>query len=533
MSSAKAAGRPQLAPGKVVRIVFIALVCDLLAFTMPLPLFPRLINDFVEKETAAGFTVSLCALVRSLTPDSRLGSYVSLTRPATPNAPIPQNATLLSHTLSFVRTVRKTLFSYSSLAPLSEVANSRWDLTLLGGLLASLFSLCQFIISPHLGALSDRYGRRPVLLFSMVGNVLSGAFWLFANSFGMYAVSRVIGGLSEGNVQLSIAVISDVTSPETRSKSLALVGVAFSIAFTLGPSLGAYFASRTIGVGSVINVFGREIALNGYAVPAAGTLILLLIETAYLAACLPETRWYKEGKEDEKVDGKKVTPTGPPRTLEERKTRLKELQSIHLWFLYFFSGAEFTLTFLTYNLFNYTNAQNGKLLGFIGILSSLLQGGYVRRRGATPDGPQKLARAGVMTCAISLILLTILPHVGGMGGWSSSASILLYTASAGLAFVSATVVNSLNALASLECSATTLEGEAGKEIDKGWALGTFRSKGQLGRALGPLVATVMYWILGPSYAYGFAACGATAVGYKVSRMGKPKRAKGIKGSKEL
>lgn len=135
--------------------------------------------------------------------------------------------------------------------------------------------------------------------------------------------------------------------------------------------------------------------------------------------------------------------------------------------------------------------QNGKLLGFIGILSSLLQGGYVRRRGATADGPQKLARAGVMTCAVSLVLLTILPHVGGMGGWGSSASILLYTASAGLAFVSATVVNSLNALASLECSATSLEGEYGKEIDKGWALGTFRSRGQLGRALGPLVATVL------------------------------------------
>lgn len=71
----------------------------------------------------------------------------------------------------------------------------------------------------------------------------------------------------------------------------------------------------------------------------SGTLVLLLIETAYLAACLPETRWYKEGKEDVKVDGKKVEPTGPPRTLAERKTRLKELQWIHLWFLYFFSGA--------------------------------------------------------------------------------------------------------------------------------------------------------------------------------------------------
>ncbi|KAM0755834.1 MFS general substrate transporter [Meredithblackwellia eburnea MCA 4105] len=497
-SSSTTKARPQLASGKVVRIVFLALVCDLLAFTMPLPLFPRLINDFVEKEAAFG----------SASP------------------------TLLSNTLNFVRSLRKTLFSYSKLAPLSEVANARWDLTLLGGLLASLFSLCQFVISPHLGALSDRHGRRTVLLLSMLGNLLSAGLWLFAHSFGLYALSRVVGGLSEGNVQLSIAVISDVTSPETRSRSLALVGVAFSIAFTLGPSLGAYFASRVFGKGSLVSVAGREVQLNSYAVPAAMTLALLTIETLYLFVALPETRWYKEGKNEQATDKTTAKVTDRPRTYAERLERLRQLQWIHLWFLYFFSGAEFTLTFLTYNLFNYTNAQNGKLLGFIGILSSLLQGGYVRRRGATVDGPQKLARSGILTCAVSLFLLTVLPHVGGMGGWASAASVLLYSASAGLAFVSATVVNSLNAMASLECSSTALEGEDGKEIDKGLALGKFRSRGQLGRATGPLVATVTYWILGPSYAYGIAALGAGAVAFKISRLG---RSGGIrsKGSKEL
>ncbi|KAI5481006.1 hypothetical protein MNV49_006192 [Pseudohyphozyma bogoriensis] len=480
MSKVASSSRAQLSPKKVVGIVFIALVCDLLAFTMPLPLFPRLINDFVEKEAAQG----------------------------------SPNTTLLSHTLHFVRSIRRTLFSYSSFAsPLSEVANARWDLTLLGGLLASLFSLCQFIISPHLGSLSDKYGRRPVLLFSMIGNLVSAFLWLVANSFGVYALSRVVGGLSEGNVQLTIAVISDVTSSAQRSKSLALVGVAFSLAFTLGPSLGAYFAERTIGKGERIMVFGREVLLNGYALPAAVTLGLLVVETAYLAVALPETRWYKEGKEEEKEE-KKAGEVD--RSLEERKERLKQLQKIHGWFLFFFSGAEFTLTFLTYNLFSYTNAQNGKLLGFIGILSSLLQGGYVRRRSATPNGPQNLARAGIVSCALSLTFLTILPHVGSMGGYSSPAAVLLYSASAGLAFVSATVVTSLTAMASLECSSA----KEGEVIDKGRALGLFRSRGQLGRATGPLVLTAIYWVLGPSWAYGFAAVGAGGVAFKISRLGK-------------
>jgi MFS family permease len=213
----------------------------------------------------------------------------------------------------------------------------------------------------------------------MLGNLLSAVLWLFSSSFGVYAFSRLVGGLSEGNVQLSIAVISDVTTPVTRSKSLALVGVAFSLAFTLGPSLGAYFASRTMGRGSKVSLFGKEIALNGYAVPAAVTLILLTIETVYLAARLPETRWWqKEESEKELGDEKKEDAAGPPRSVAERLQRLRELEWIHLGFLFFFSGtsfqqlvfnpisrdsyfrwcagAEFTLTFLTYTLFDYTNA---------------------------------------------------------------------------------------------------------------------------------------------------------------------------------
>lgn len=295
-----------------------------------LPLFPRLINDFVEKEAAVG-----------------------------------ASNTLLSHTLSFVRSIRTTLLSYSS-SNLSTAPN-HWDLTLLGGLLASLFSLCQFVIAPHLGGLSDRYGRRPVLLLSMLGNIASGLLWLFANSFGVYAMSRVVGGLSEGNVQLSIAVISDVTTPANRSKSLALVGVAFSLAFTLGPSLGAYFASRVLGTASRVTLLGHEFQLNGYAVPALMSLVLLLIETMYLYFYLPETRWWKEeGEKDEVTADEKpavvrtVAEVRPPVhaspvDIEQRLARLSELEVIHLWFLFFNSGAQQTLPYLVHDLFGYSN----------------------------------------------------------------------------------------------------------------------------------------------------------------------------------
>lgn len=116
--------------------------------------------------------------------------------------------------------------------------------------------------------------------------------------------------------------------------------------------------------------------------------------------------------------------------------------------------------------------QNGKLLGFIGILSALLQGGYVRRQTTTVQGPYTLAVRGITTCCLSLILLALLPQLST----TRYAFWILYSAATGLAFVSATVVNSLNSLASLECTLPNIPGAKGKGINKGQALGSFRSR---------------------------------------------------------
>ncbi|GAA5985346.1 hypothetical protein JCM10908_006939 [Rhodotorula pacifica] len=493
-------GKDGAAARRAVRVVFVALLVDLLAFTMPLPLFPRIIEGFVEQEARHPF-----------------GS-----------------PTLLSRTLDAVRSIRAYLFSFSSLR---TVTDSRWDLTLLGGLLASLFSTCQFLVSPRLGKLSDRYGRRPVLLATMVGNLLSALLWLFADNFALYAASRIVGGLAEGNVQLSIAIITDITSPEARARSLALVGAAFSLAFTLGPSLGAYLSGRTFGRGSVVTLPGgsKEIRLNSYAVPAAMTVALLAFETIYLWLRLPETRgWSGAANSTTSTNGTSPTttsdakPARPRRSISERRARLRRLERIHLAFLFFFSGAEFTLTFLTHNLFDWSNVQNGRLLGFIGILSALLQGGYVRRKSKNATAAQtgRLAQSGIRACMLSLIALAVLPRVDK---GSKAASVLLWTAAAGLAFVSATVVNSLNALASLETdepvptpngpsSASSTPASATLDrIDKGAALGSFRSQGQLGRAVGPLVTTAIYWTVSPSMAYLVCALGTVGV---VAAMGR-------------
>ena len=150
-------------------------------------------------------------------------------------------------------------------------------------------------------------------------------------------------------------------------------------------------------------------------------------------------------------------------------------------------------------MFDWSNAQNGKLIASIGIISAVLQGGYVRRA-LTRVGELKMARRGTFSCAIGLVALALVPHF--TLSRPRLAFRLLQGAAVCMAFTSATVVNALTAHASLQCD-EVLEGAAqqgGKllkvtqrpELAKGQALGRFRSSGQLGRAIGPLLGKPAY-----------------------------------------
>ncbi|KAI6163029.1 major facilitator superfamily domain-containing protein [Pisolithus thermaeus] len=428
---------------KVENIVFLSLVLDLFAFTIPLPLFPRIIEWYTVRESSD-----------------------------------PRN--LLPRTLGFVAWLRSLFYEPPS-------NPQRWDVVLLGGLMGSIFSLLQFLVSPRIGSLSDKYGRRRVLLITMVGNILSALMWLKSTTFATFMFSRIIGGLSEGNVQIATAILSDVTTPSQRSRALAQVGIAFAICFCIGPPIGAYFASRPLPAS--LHTMGVE--LNIYAVPAAVTIVLLVIETVFLLLFLPETRGLCLN-----IPRKPITDRSFPspkerlsqRTSEKRLKLLEGLRRFHFFFLSVFSGMEFTLPFLTFDLFDWSNSQNGALIGSIGILSALLQGGYVRRATAKV-GEGRMAKRGIFTCAIGLILLSLVPRFVTTS--PATAIRLLQGAAVCLAFTSATVVSSLTSYASLQCD-ESIDEDTGKptghpQLAKGTALGLFRSSGQLGRAIGPLL----------------------------------------------
>nr|XP_012146905.1 PREDICTED: major facilitator superfamily domain-containing protein 10 isoform X3 [Megachile rotundata] len=175
-----------------VQVVFISLLLDLLAFTMILPLLPALLDYYKE---------------------------------------IENDQSMYFKILHYIQNTRKFFY-----------APDKVSTVLYGGFLGSMYSFLQFLGSPIVGALSDIYGRKPLMMFCLIGITMSYLLWALSFNFTIFVLARFVGGISKGNVSLSMAIISDVTSPKTRGKAMALVGIAFSIGFVVGPMIGAFFA---------------------------------------------------------------------------------------------------------------------------------------------------------------------------------------------------------------------------------------------------------------------------------------------------
>lgn len=324
----------------------------------------------------------------------------------------------------------------------------------------------------------------------MLGNICSVALWVSATDFRTFLASRVVGGLSEANVQLANAIVADVTDESRRGASMALVGACFSVAFTFGPMLGAGLSSVEI------------VAANPFITAALVSLALILLETVYLWACLPEThpRLTTLNHEDEDETGSSPRTNQSPKAQSTTSAALRAhtnnpatLNALHFLFLLPFSGLEFSLPFLTTTLYAGTTtaspaALNGRLLSLMGLIASILQGTLVRRL-----PPLVTVRAGVIACALSFFFLARVSTPSG-----------LYAAGGLLAVTSATVVTGLNSLGSFEA----------RDADRGAVMGRLRGWGQAGRATGPILFCTLFWWAGRETAYtvgGVAMC-VVAVG---------------------
>lgn len=409
---------------KVIRSVFIILLLDLLGFTLILPLLPSILDHYAQ------------------TGD---GVY---------------------HTLQSV----VDLFREAVGIPLEKKYNS----VLFGGLIGSLFSLLQFLASPITGALSDQHGRRPLLILTTLGLMSSYAVWAVSRSFSMFLLFRVIGGICKGNVSLCTAIVADLPCPKARNRGMAMIGIAFSLGFTVGPLLGAYFAISSKGTESV---FYQTPALLALAFSAADLLFIWLM--------LPETltvdvKAVSSGFGDSRdllnplslFQFSAVTRVKDPPT-KQRMQKLRVLGLVYFSYLFLFSGLEFTLSFLTHQRFHFTSMQQGKMFFFIGIVMALIQGGYARR--IKPGHHIKAVRMAIVALVPAFIIIGL--------SWNTTA---LYIGLVLYSFAAAIVIPCLS----------TLVSDHGTASQKGTVMGILRSLGALARALGPVVCSSVYWIAG-------------------------------------
>jgi len=395
-------------------VIFLTLYIDLIGFSIIFPLGPDLLHHYLDSEGVKG---------------------------------------VLGWLLQHIEQLSRALGNESHLP---EV--------LFGGIVSSFFSITQFVCAPLWGGLSDRRGRRGVLLFTVAGTAASYLLWVFSGSFWIFLAARLLAGAFGGNLSVATAAVADVTTREERSKAMGLVGAAFGLGLVTGPLIGA-FASR-------INLLTNHPQLaawgiNPFSVPALiafalGLLNLIWINRRFHETLPPEAR----GKNPE---ARTRNPLRAILSLDNAPVRSVNLVS----FVYqlAFVAMEATLVFVSAERFQYGPKQNGYLMGFLGVCSIITQGMIVRRLLKTKRETSVLS-SGLIFSMSGFLCVGFAPTPG-----------LLYLGVALLALGGGLVNPSTTGLISLYAN----------QAEQGRVLGIFRSLGSLARAITPVIAGIIYW----------------------------------------
>lgn len=278
------------------------------------------------------------------------------------------------------------------------------------GLLMSVFSLMQFFFAPLWGRLSDRIGRRPVLIVGLAGStvfyflfglatVWKSLFWLF--------ITRIGAGIAGATISTAQAYIADCTTKDSRAKGMALIGAAFGLAFTLGPLLGAaaFLSTWAAGTSQTSAEVARQLAASpwpGYAASGLSAVALLLA-----IFMLPESL-----KPDSQAAARKILDLGALRSALSIPTIPAILLTSFLS-LMSFGGFEATLSLLLKEQFKFEFHHVLLFFTYIGVVLSIVQGGLVRRlSGKVPEMTLALAGSLISMLGFILLMLAARPGVG-------------------------------------------------------------------------------------------------------------------------
>ncbi len=352
----------------------------------------------------------------------------------------------------------------------STGGGERFTPVLFGGVLGSLYATLQFFFAPIWGSLSDQKGRRSILLITTLGTCLSYVLWLFAGNFALLIIARLVGGAMSGNLSVATAAVADVTTKENRSKGMGMIGAAFGLGFVIGPAIG--------GVCILFNPLEwkpelAQFGINPFSAVALVAVLLSLVNFLWIRSR------FAESLPPEKRGQSKIVRNPIARLLQPQSKPVRSTNLAYLVYILAFSGMEFTLSFLGVERFAYTPGDITEMMIFIGFILILVQGGIVRRL-APKIGEKSTALGGLSLVAIGLGILS-----------QAETQTTLYSGLAFMAFGAGLCSPTLTSLISLYA----LPEEQGR------ALGVFRSIGSLGRAVGPIAASFVFWWFGSDTLY--------------------------------
>ncbi|MCC5793523.1 MAG: MFS transporter [Chromatiales bacterium] len=334
-------------------------------------------------------------------------------------------------------------------------ATPAWAMTII-----ATYALGQFIATPVCGRLSDRYGRKPVLVVTLAGSVMAYLLLAVAWNLWVLAFARLLTGMMAGNLSVAMAYTTDVTPPEKRAGAMGLIGAAISLGFIVGPALGGVL---------------------GGADAASATLLLPGLVAAGVSAitALAAVFFLKESHSVENREGAAGRPrqTGLAALRHVmRRPVLARLMTVGL--LVYFAMAMFETAFpLWANArFDWGPREVGYSFTYLGLLVGFVQGVLVGRL-VPRFGEPRLVMTGLVCYAGGLLAMTQAPT------WPLMMIGITFTAGGGALYIT---------------TMTSLVSKEAAETERGLVIGTYQGLGWLGRTIGPPVAGVLFGLLTPN-----------------------------------
>jgi MFS family permease len=346
------------------------------------------------------------------------------------------------------------------------------------GLLLAVYPAMQFVFSPIWGRLSDRVGRRPVMLTTIAGTAGALVVVGLADSLmGLFA-GRILGGIFAANISVATAYLADITADEERTRWMGMVGASFGIGFILGPAIGGLLAPDLDGTWPAAAVFGTTIAARvapfGYGIPMLLAAMMAGLNFLYAAWVLKE----------------------PDRHASGERSAMRRLCAINLAFTLAVTQMESIFAYFMIDTYQFDASNVAFIFVGMAVLMAGIQGGAIRPL-AQRFGERKLMLFGLALLACSLLTVPFMPTVG--------LTLLPLALSAVGRGVGQPPILSLVSMTATSAS-------------RGSVMGTFQSSASLGRVIGPAVAGFLYGI---SHATPFVLASALMIAAWLMAVGLP------------